>query len=264
MEGIFWDFSIEGAVLMLQLSFFFSVISFVMCLILFYKRHKDEVSRRIPVHEYNPFEDGKIVGEATEYPTDENSPVGKTQIPTSTPYFIVVKNTTNEIKRCNLFGLGINIFSKNFGSDEGITIEMGQSNVNYLLMLIQSAFQPFETELIRLQSRNLKQLTEKITITSKEANGQSCHIPLITANYVRPDGIGLFVNEEGKELNESDEKHIDIYYQIKIDMSTDLDLQILPNTELKLIIYPMSKFNPLRSFVTRRGYTQPFVQKKEN
>lgn len=259
----FFNLSIDNAILMLQLAFFFSVMSFIMCLILFYKRHKDEVKRRIPLP--NPFdENGKFIGYATEHPTDEeNPPVDR--MPTSTPYFIIIKNTTNEIKRCSLFGFGINIFRKNFGSDEGITVEMAQSNVDYLFMLIQSAFQPFETGLIQMRSKNLKQLMNVVTITSKDANGQLCQIPIITANYIRPDGIGTSVDVEGKDLGEDDEKIIDVYYNLKLDMGTDLNLTLLPNAELRLLVYPIKKFSPSRDLIEFMGsvkeYAKPTIKK---
>lgn len=258
----FFNLSIDNAILMLQLAFFFSVMSFIMCLILFYKRHKDEVNRRIPLT--NPFDkNGRFVGYATEHPTDdENPPVDR--MPTSTPYNIIVKNNTNDVKKCNLFGFGSNIFRKNLGFDEGVEVKMGVSYVDYLFMLIQSAFQPFQVGLIRLRSKNLKQLSEVITITSKDANGQMCQIPLITANYVRPNGIGIFVDEEGKKLEENDEKYIDIYYQATVDMSTDLDLHILPNTELTLLVYPIKKFSPSRDLMEFMGsvkkYGQPTIK----
>jgi hypothetical protein len=262
MNKLLFDWSNDNAVLMLQITFFFSVMSFIMCLILFYKRHKDEVSRRIPSH--HPFdENGEVVGQATEFPDDENSHVTSLK-PTSTPYCIVIKNNTNELKRCNLFGFGSNIFRKNFGSDEGVEVKMLVSNIDYLFMLIQSAFQPFETALIRLSSKNLKQLTEIITITSKDANGQMCQIPLITNNYIKPDGIGMFVDEEGKELGEDDYKKLDVPYPMRIDMNTDLDLKILPNTELHLVVFPSNKFNPSRALGRFMGvvreYSKPTVK----
>lgn len=250
MGKLLFDWSNDNAVLMLQITFFFSVMSFIMCLILFYKRHKDEVKsaaigKRTYTEndEYNPFEDGVPVSEET-----------LTAKPTSSPYCITIKNTTNEVKSCNLFGLGQNIFRKNFGSDEGVTVSMGVSYVDYLFMLIQSAFQPFETGLIRLMSKNTKQLEEIITITSKDANGQMCQIPIITANYIKPDGIGMFVDEEGNKLLEDDYKNLNIYYVVRIDVSTDLDLKILPNTELQIYLFPVNKFN------ASRGLGRPSVK----
>ena len=257
MENLLFSWSNDNAILMLQLAFFFSVMSFIMCFVLFYKRHKDDVSKRIP--KYNPFEEhGEVVGEATD------SPVGK-HIPTSSPYIIVIKNTTNEFKRCNLFGFGKNIFSKNFGSDEGVEVKMLVSNIDYLFMLIQSAFQPFETGLIRLSSKNVKQLSQIITITSKDANGQLCQVPIITHGYVKPDGIGMFVDVDGNELKEDDDKYLDVHYMVKVDMSTDLDIQILPNTELHFVVYPINKFNATRTLGRFMGmvkeYASPTVTK---
>ncbi len=262
MEKLLFDWSNDNAILMLQITFFLSVMSFIMCLILFYKRHKDELSKnpaigRIPVDnitngEYNPFEEGKEVSEETLRAR-----------PTSSPYSIVIKNNTDSLKKCSLFGLAENIFKKNLGSDEGISVSMGVSYVDYVFMLIQSAFEPFETGVIRLYSKNLKQLHETITITSKDANGQMCQIPLITENYIRPDGIGTVVDEDGKELGQDELKYIDIHYAVIIDVNTNFDLHILPNSELEVFIYPSKKFNSSRYLngtgETLRHYSSPKI-----
>ena len=88
------------------------------------------------------------------------------------PYQVNVSNTTAGNLTVQLFGLNTYLLTPNFGSSVGVTVTPAQTNVSYLELLQQSASQPFETSLIRIQTTTLPQLTQIITVTSKDANGQ--------------------------------------------------------------------------------------------
>jgi hypothetical protein len=89
-----------------------------------------------------------------------------------TPYQVNVTNTTAGVLTVNLFGLNTFLLTANFGTSTGVTVTPAQSNVSYLELLQQSASQPFETSLIRVQTSNPSQITQILTLTSKDANGQ--------------------------------------------------------------------------------------------
>lgn len=150
-----------------------------------------------------------------------------------TPYQVNVTNTTAGTLTVTLFGLNTYLLTPNFGTSVGVTVTPAQSNVSYLELLQQSASQPFETSLIRIQTSNPSQITQILTLTSKDANGQLCQIPIITQSYF--------------SANQFQSTILDVQYPVKIDGSTYLTFPILGNTTATYTFFPAEKVNIARN-----------------
>lgn len=148
------------------------------------------------------------------------------------PYQVSVENTTAGSLTAILFGFNQYFLDANFGSATGITVTPSQSNISYQELLTQSAFQPFETSLIRVESSNSSQVTQIITITVKDANGQSLTTPLITQNY-----FAAYQQQSGI---------IDIPYSLKVDGNTNLSFTVLATTTVSITFFPAEKVNNAR------------------
>ena len=149
-----------------------------------------------------------------------------------TPYQVNVTNTTAGTGTVVIFGANQYLLDPNFGSTTGITVTPAQVNVSYLELLNQSANQPFETSLIRIQTSNASQLTQILTVTSKDANGQLCQIPIITQSYF--------------SANQFQSTILDVPYPVKIDGNTFITFNILANTTATYTFFPAEKVNTSR------------------
>lgn len=172
-----------------------------------------------------------------------------------TPYQISVTNTTGGTLTVVLFGMYQYLQSTNYGSSVGLTVTPSQTNVSYLMLLQQSAAQPFETSLIRVQTTNAAQVTQILTITSTDANGQTCTVPVITQNYFSP--------------NQFQSGIIDVPYNVTIDGNTNITSQILANTTVVYTFFPAEKVNPARALASRgesplKRYAAPAVPINRN
>jgi len=169
---------------------------------------------------------------------------------TPSPYQITVTNTTAGTLTAVLFGKNEFLLSTNFGSAVGITVDPSQSNVTYIQLLNQSAEQPFETSLIRVQSANATQVTQILTITSIDANGQECTVPLITQSYF--------------SANQFQSGIIDIPYSVRIDGNTNIQSPVLAGAVVTYTFFPAQKVNPSRALGQRpmgalKDYAAPQV-----
>jgi hypothetical protein len=169
---------------------------------------------------------------------------------TPSPYQITVSNTTAGVLTVVLFGKNEYLLSTNFGSDVGITVTPSQSNVTYIQLLNQSAEQPFETSLIRVQSSNASQVTQILTITSTDANGQECTVPLITQSYF--------------SANQFQSGIIDVPYSVRIDGNTNIQSPVLAGATVTYTFFPAAKVNPSRALNKGamgaiKGYAAPSV-----
>lgn len=169
---------------------------------------------------------------------------------TPSPYQITVANTTAGTLTVVLFGKNEFLLSTNFGSAVGITVTPSQSNVTYIQLLQQSAEQPFETSLIRVQSANATQVTQILTITSTDANGQECTVPLITQSYF--------------SANQFQSGIIDVPYSVRIDGNTNIQSPVLAGATVTYTFFPAAKVNPSRALGkggvgALKGYAAPQV-----
>jgi hypothetical protein len=157
---------------------------------------------------------------------------GVDMLKTPAPYQVLVQNTTAGSLNLVLFGYNQFLLSTNFGSSVGLTVLPAQTNVNYLQLLTQSSSQPFETSLIRVQSTNASQVTQIITVTVSDANGQSATLPIITQSY-----FSSYQQQSGI---------LDVPYSVKIDSNTSLTSTILSNTTVTYTFFPAEKVNPAK------------------
>ncbi len=160
------------------------------------------------------------------------------------PYQVSVVNSTAGTLTAVLFGMNQYLLTTNFGSAVGITVTPSQTNVSYLELLQQSASQPFETSLIRIQSTNTAQITQILTITSKDANGQLCQIPVITQSYF--------------SANQFQSGILDVPFALRIDGNTNLQFSVLANTTVVLTFFPKEKVNQSRQ-LNKQGSLQPYA-----
>ena len=154
---------------------------------------------------------------------------GMDMLKTPAPYQVLVVNTTAGSLNLVLFGYNQFLLSTNFGSSVGLSVAPAQTNVSYLQLLTQSSSQPFETSLIRVQSTNASQVTQIITVTVSDANGQSATLPIITQSY-----FSSYQQQSGI---------LDVPYSVKIDANTSLTSTILANTTVTYTFFPAEKVN---------------------
>jgi hypothetical protein len=195
---------------------------------------------------YSPFPEGALdLSMEGEYGADGNegyfyadaaqalpSPTAAVPAKQPTPYQVNVTNTTPNPLTVVLFGLNTYLLTPNFGSSTGVIVTPAQVNVSYLELLNQSASQPFETSLIRIQTSQPSQLTQILTVTSKDANGQLCQIPIITQSYF--------------SANQFQSTILDVPYPVKIDGNTFISFTILGNTTATYTFFPAEKINQSR------------------
>jgi hypothetical protein len=154
---------------------------------------------------------------------------GIDMLKTPAPYQVLVQNTTAGSLNLVMFGYNQFLLSTNFGSSVGLSVTPAQTNVSYLQLLTQSSSQPFETSLIRVQSSNATQVTQIITVTVSDANGQSATLPIITQSY-----FSSYQQQSGI---------LDVPYSVKIDANTSLTSTILANTTVTYTFFPAEKVN---------------------
>jgi hypothetical protein len=154
---------------------------------------------------------------------------GIDMVKSPSPYQLTVQNTTAGTLTLVMFGKNQYLLSTNFGSSAGLIVTPAQANVSYLQLLQQSADQPFETSLIRVQSSNSTQVTQILTVTITDANGQSATLPIITQSY-----FSSYQQQSGI---------LDIPYQLKIDGNTSITTPILATTTVTYTFFPAEKVN---------------------
>jgi hypothetical protein len=154
---------------------------------------------------------------------------GVDMVKSPSPYQLTVTNTTAGALTLVMFGNNQFLLSTNFGSSVGLTVTPAQSNVSYLQLLQQSASQPFETSLIRVQSSIATQVTQILTVTITDANGQSATLPIITQSY-----FSSYQQQSGI---------LDVPYSLKIDANTSITSTILAGAVVTYTFFPAEKVN---------------------
>lgn len=179
---------------------------------------------------------------------EASSAVGLQTANSPSPYQLNIVNSTAGTLNTIIFGKNRWLLSANYGSATGITITPSQTNVTYLEVLQQSAEQPFETSLIRVQSTNTAQVTQIMELTSKDANGQQVTLPLITQSYF--------------SANQFQAGIIDIPYSLRVDGNMYITYPILANTTAVITFFPKDKVNVSRALGNKnalKAYAPPSV-----
>ena len=179
---------------------------------------------------------------------DYSGAAGGRQAVSPSPYQVSITNSTAGTLTATLFGKNTNLLLANFGSPVGIAVTPSQANVTYVELLQQSAEQPFETSLMRVQSTNTAQITQIVTITSRDANGQQCTVPIITQSYF--------------SANQFQAGILDVPYNVRIDGNTQIQFPVLATTTVVLTFFPSEKINTSRALANLsavKKYTAPTV-----
>ena len=181
--------------------------------------------------EYDGFDDYDMAEDMIDEDEWENASGGKSAVSgkSPSPYQLTIVNTTAGTLTAIIFGKNKYLLSTNFGSATGLTVTPAQSNVSYLELLQQSAEQPFETSLIRVQSSNATQVTQILTVTVKDANGQSATLPIITQSY-----FSSYQQQSGI---------LDVPYNLKVDGNTNVAFPVLAGATVTLTFFPSEKVN---------------------
>lgn len=101
----------------------------------------------------------------------------------SIPIQLSIVSTSDKEEKVVLFNRNKNINKDNYGNSDKIKISCTGENQEYGQLLNQLSEKNMETSLIRIQSVNTAQVTEKILLGSSDANGASVSVPLITQSY---------------------------------------------------------------------------------
>lgn len=187
---------------------------------------------------YDNFDDYAFEGDDNfegdyDFEGDDNFAGSMASPKAPTPYQVSIVNSTAGTLNAVLFGKNQYLLSTNFGSDTGIAVTPAQTNVSYLFLLQQSSDQPFETSLIRIQSTNTSQITQILTVTVLDANGQSATLPIITQSY-----FSSYQQQSGI---------LDVPYSLKIDGNTNLSFPVLATTTVVITFFPAEKVDTARS-----------------
>tara|TARA_B110000503_G_C7153485_1_gene416233 strand:+ start:28 stop:810 length:783 start_codon:yes stop_codon:yes gene_type:complete len=178
---------------------------------------------------YDGFDDYDMDDDMEDEDDWANASGGSASAKSPSPYQITIVNTTAGSLTAIMFGKNKYLLSTNFGSAVGLTVSPAQSNVSYLELLQQSAEQPFETSLIRIQSSNATQVTQILTVTVKDANGQSATLPIITQSY-----FSSYQQQSGI---------LDVPYNLKVDGNTNVAFTVLAGATVTLTLFPSEKVN---------------------
>lgn len=136
-------------------------------------------------------------------------------------YSIDFENPTDKPLECVLFGCNDNLLKPNFGSNNSVIVNASQINVSYIMALQQSSSIPIKTKMIKIVSDNVKQLSNILTLTSKDANGEMAKMPIITHSYMTNDIKNV----------------LPFSYNAIIDGGTSLSFYIEPNTKGTMLFY---------------------------
>lgn len=149
------------------------------------------------------------------------------------PFRITIVNSTGGTLTAKLFGNNIYNATANYGSAAGLVVTTGMSNTTYFQLLLQSATQPFETSLIRVESSNTSQVTQVLNITSRNAAGFACSYPLAPEDYF---SVAQLI-----------QTRVDIEYSQIIDGNTFIDVDILAGATVKYTFFPLEQVNTTRA-----------------
>jgi hypothetical protein len=145
------------------------------------------------------------------------------------PYQITYDNSVASALTAVAFGLNKYLLTTNFGTTPGITVTPSQTNISYLMLLQQSASQPFETSLVRVESANTTQVTQVLNVTKVDASGQELTTPVITQSY--------------KSAYQFQSTLIDVPVKLFIDGNTYVTFTVLASSSVTLTFFPAVKVN---------------------
>lgn len=170
---------------------------------------------------------------------------------TSQPYIVRLVNnvTTADVSNVTMFGAYTYIATG--GTQTNVTKSVAISGLTYTELLYQSMNKPFVVGLTYLDSSSTGQLTETITVTQKDINGNQA-IRVLTPT------VDPYQQQNTK---------VAFKYQYKIDGFTTLTLTTLKSgATVDFYYYPAETVSTSRALSGRRavrGYKGPGIEKKQ-
>jgi hypothetical protein len=166
----------------------------------------------------------------------------------SQPYIIVIANTTtNDVTNAVLLNASQTIATA--GAVSGLSISSNIPGITYTDILYGTIYQPFNVGVTRLQSTSQTQVTQTVTITSKDINGNSAAKPFIP----------LIDNYQYQQ------NQVDIPYEYVVTALTSITIaRILASTTLYLYLFPSMKVSQIAQLTTGKqisAYKNPQVNK---
>ena len=168
----------------------------------------------------------------------------------SQPYIVrLVNTTTADVTNVTMFGAYNAIASA--GTQTGVTKSIAISGLTYTELLYQSMNKPFVVGLTYIDSTNTAQLTQTVSVTQKDINGNQA-IRVLTPT------IDPYQQQTTK---------VAFKYQYKIDGFTTLTLSTLKGSATAdFYFYPAETVSTARALSGRRavrGYRGPGIEKKQ-
>lgn len=169
---------------------------------------------------------------------------------TSQPYIVRVSNTTSsDVSDVTLFGAYANIAAG--GTQANVSKTMAVSGLTYTEFLYQSMNKPFVVGLTYIDSATAAQVTQTITVTQKDINGNQA-IRVLTPT------VDPYQQQTTK---------VAFKYQYKIDGFTTLTLSTLKGSAtVDFYFYPAETVSTARALSGRRavrGYRGPGIEKSQ-
>ena len=168
----------------------------------------------------------------------------------SQPYIVrLVNTTTADVANVTMFGAYNAIASA--GTQTGVTKSIAISGLTYTELLYQSMNKPFVVGLTYIDSDSTAQLTQTVSVTQKDINGNQA-IRVLTPT------IDPYQQQTTK---------VAFKYQYKIDGFTTLTLSTLKGSATAdFYFYPAETVSTARALSGRRavrGYRGPGIEKKQ-
>ncbi len=142
------------------------------------------------------------------------------------PYSLTIVNSTAGTLTARIFGYNRFQQSTNFGSDVGLVLTP-QAGISYIELISQVAEQPYATQTIRLQSTNSSQVQQVLTVSKRDAAGETYTKPIYSQNYISP-----YQEQSGT---------VDIPYAVTVDGNTTIEVDILASATLTITFFPADK-----------------------
>ena len=175
----------------------------------------------------------------------------------SQPYVInIVNASANNINGFDIFGAyeylntGIGTWSGGSLTISGVTISSGLTNVSYQFLLSQSNQSPFSIgrTQITVTSGSAAQLTNPITVNTKDANGNAAQLALIPVVSPFQQQTSTLVMDQ----------------MFRIDGGTKLTFNVLASVSVQLYLYPQDNINIARGLAGQnvaQNYANPQLGK---
>lgn len=149
--------------------------------------------------------------------------------PAPRPYSIQIANGNTVASTVVLFGFGRYLNASNYGSDSGVTVSAINSSFDYAEFVMQSALQPFTTQLIRVKATDATDATipDVFNFNYRDIGGDALTSGVYTDPY-----LSEYANKNGKvSMPVSQKIHANMYITFTIAASKTIVITFYPATQ---------------------------------